>query len=543
MTDALLPAPASICSQEVGCKWVRRNIGGSVIRLDIARDMVSVDLNIKSARGHTSIHLTPWDSQSQYKRWSNTYKPRDRTAKQIDAFRAAERKARAILTSRHISLHRTTGRHRACWGLPPQSFGFDEFTNDPCDKPSMEYPLPPQDQRRAEAQEDMRVARGATSTWTSENPPSLAFPPPPSCKEEDLEELHMNKDQGPRSSDAPHNYEGEEETPQDNDYQPQGQLPYEDVSMDEDEDDSPEDLRKATALPKEAIGLKESPANYVPKSPKYVRDSKDEGAQDLDNEDIGTPHLAPPGNPEQGLATQDIQAAQVLLLIKGEETRKPLVDYSSSDSVPELVDSDGEVCSGEAPPKVLEPVKIPLKKPIDSKTSPCATTTAVVKISPPQFLNASPRKRPAMPYTSEAPLTTQEVPEDEIIYIDDDNEDPAQTQQLTHHVDRILMPPPVDTTLVSRETVPLPVNDQHNQSKRGLASRRKAKPLKLQVRQVARMRTGPVDRQRAQLMTQLTSAVVPLKKLQISETPQDTGVRILPTPQSDEFTPETPKRQ
>ena len=514
-----------------------------MICLDIARDTVSVDLNIKSARGHTSIHLTPWDSQSQYKRWSNTYKPRDRTAKQIDAFRAAERKARAILTSHRISLHRTAGRHRARWGLPPQNFGFEEFTNDPCDKPSIEYPLPPQDQRRAEAQEDMRVAHGATSTWTSENPPSLAFPPPPSCEEEDLEELRMNKDQGPRSSDAPHNYEGEEETPQDDDYQPQGQLPYEDVSMDEDEDDSPEDLRKATALPREAIGLKESPANYVPKSPKYVRDSEDEGAQDLDNEDIGTPHLVPPENPEQGLATQDIQVAQVLLLIKGEETRKPLVDYSSSDLVPKLVDSDGEVCSGEAPSKVLEPVKIPLKKPIDSKTSPCTTTTAVVKISPPKFLNASPRKRPAMPYTSEAPLTTQEVPEYEIIYIDDDNEDPAPIQQLTHHADKILMPPPVDTTLVSRETVPLPVNDQHNQSKRGLASRRKAKPLKLQVCQVARMRTGPVHCQRAQLMTQLTSAVVPLKKLQISETPQDTGVRILPTPQSDEFTPETPKRQ
>ena len=407
----------------------------------------------------------------------------------------------------------------------------------------MDYPLPPQDQRRAEAQEDMRVAHGATSTWTSENPPSLAFPPPPSCEEEDLEELHMNKDQGPRSSDAPHNYEEEEETPQDDDYQSQGQLPYEDVSMDEDEEDSPEDLRKATALPKEAIELKESPANYVPKSPKYVRDSEDEGAQDLDDEDIGTPQLAPLGNSEQGLATQDVQVAQVLLLIKGEETRKPLVDYSSSDSVPELVDSDGEVCSGEAPPKVLEPVKIPLKKPIDSKTSPFTTMAAVVKISPPQFLNASPRKRPAMPYTSEAPLTTQEVPEDEIIYIDDDNEDPAPIQQLTHHADKILMPPPVDTTLVSRETVPLPINDQHNQRKRGLASRRKARPLKLQVRQVARMRTGPVDHQHAQLMTQLTSAVVPLKKLQISETSQDTGVRILPTPQSDEFTPETPKRQ
>ena len=513
-----------------------------MICLDIARDTVSVDLNIKSARGHTSIRLTPWDSQSQYKRWGNAYKPRYRTAKQIDAFRAAERRARAILTSRRISLHRTAGRHRAHWGLPPQSLGFEEFTNDPCDEPSMEYPLPPQDQRRAEVQEDMRVAHGATSTWTSENPPSPAFPPPPSCKEEDLEELHMNKDQGPRSSDAPHNHE-KGKTPQDNDYQSQGQLQYEDVSMDEDKEDSPEDLRKATALPKEAIGLKESPANYVPKSPKYVRDSEDEGAQDLDDDDIETPHLAPPGSPEQGLATQDIQAAQVLLLIKGKETGKPLVNYSSSDSVPELVDSDGEVCSGEAPPKVLEPVKIPHKHPMDSKTSPFPTTAAVVMASPPQFLDASPRKRPAMVYTSGVPLATQEISEDKVIYIEDDSEDPAPIKQLTHHEDKILMPPQVDTTLVSRKTVPLPVNDENNQRKRGLAPRRKAKPLKLQVCQVARMRTGPVDHQRAQLMTQLTSAVIPLKKLQISETPQDTRVKILPTPQNEEFPPEAPKMQ
>ena len=537
MTDALLPAPASICSQEVDCKWVRRSIGGSVIRLDIARDTVSVDLNIKSARGHTSIRLTPWDSRSQYKRWGNAYKPRDRTAKQIDAFRAAERRARAILTSHRISLHRTAGRHRARWGLPPQSLGFEKFTNDPCDEPSMEYPRPPQDQRRAEAQEDMRVAHGATSTWTSENPPSLAFPPPPSCEEEDLEELHMNKDQGPRSSDAPQSHE-KEETPQDNDYQSQGQSQYEDVSMDEDEEDSPEDLRKATALPKEAIGLKESPANYVPKSPKYIRDSEDEGAQDLDDYDTETPHLATPGSPEQGIATQDIQAAQVLLLIKEKETGKPLVDYSSSDSVPELVDSDSEVCSGEAPPKVLEPVEIPHKHPMDSKTSPSPTTAAVVSASPPQSLDASPRKRPAMVYTSGVPQATQEIPEDEVIYIEDDSEDPAPIKQLTHQADKILMPPPVDTTLVSRKTVPLPVKDEYNQRKRGLASRREAKPLKLQVHQVARMRTGPVDHQRAQLMTQLTSAVVPLKKLQISETPQDTRIKILPTPQNEEFPPE-----
>ena len=60
-----------------------------------------------------------------------------------------------------------------------------------------------------------------------------------------------------------------------------------------------------------------------PKSPKYVRDSEDEGAQDLDDYDTETPHLATPGRPEQGIATQDIQAAQVLLLIKEKETGKP----------------------------------------------------------------------------------------------------------------------------------------------------------------------------------------------------------------------------
>ena len=311
--------------------------------------------------------------------------------------------------------------------------------------------------------------------------------------------------------------------------------------MDEDEEDSPEDLRKATVLPKEAMGLKESPANYVPKSPKYVRDSEDEGAQDLDGYDTETPHLATPGSPEQGLATQDIQAAQVLLLIKGKETGKPLVDYSSSDSVPKLVDSVGEVFSGEVPQKVLKPVRVSPQWPTDSKTSLPPNTAAVATASSPQFLDASPRKRPVMVHTSGVPLATQEIPEDEIIYIEDDSEDPAPIKQLTHHADKILMPPPVDTTLVSRKTVPLPVKDEYNQRKRGLASRQKAKPLKLQVRQVARMCTGPVDHQCAQLMTQLTSAVVPLKKLQISETPQDTSVKILPTPQNEEFPPKGPK--
>ena len=177
MTDALLPAPASICSQEVDCKWERRSIGGSVLHLDIARDTVSVDMNIKSSREHTSIHLTLWDSQAQYRRWNNTYKPH-RTAKQIEAFGAAKRKAWAIHTSCRISLNRTAGRHRARWGPPLQGYGYDDFQSDPSEYHSRERPVPPQDLRRSEMNADRSVAQGATSTWTSERPPSPSFPPP-----------------------------------------------------------------------------------------------------------------------------------------------------------------------------------------------------------------------------------------------------------------------------------------------------------------------------------------------------------------------------
>ena len=106
MADTLLPTPASITSQECDCKWVRRPIGGSVLRLDIPWDAVSFDCNIKSARGHTSIHMTPWESH--YKRWNEeSYPPCDKTRQLIENFRAAERRTRTILNSRRISLNHT----------------------------------------------------------------------------------------------------------------------------------------------------------------------------------------------------------------------------------------------------------------------------------------------------------------------------------------------------------------------------------------------------------------------------------------------------
>ena len=107
MTYLLLPTPASDNSQECDCKWVRRPMGGSVIQLDIPRDTASIVCNIKSTRGHTSINMTPWKSRVQYKRWNQeTYKPHDKASHLMDRFHAAERRARSIWQSRHLSLHR-----------------------------------------------------------------------------------------------------------------------------------------------------------------------------------------------------------------------------------------------------------------------------------------------------------------------------------------------------------------------------------------------------------------------------------------------------
>ena len=107
MTDLLLPAPASINSQECDCKWVRRPMGGSVIQLDIPRDAVSVVYNIKSTSRHTCVNMMPWESKAQYKRWNReTYKPHNQAIHLIDWFHAAERKARSIRQSWRLSLHR-----------------------------------------------------------------------------------------------------------------------------------------------------------------------------------------------------------------------------------------------------------------------------------------------------------------------------------------------------------------------------------------------------------------------------------------------------
>ena len=338
---------------------------------------------------------------------------------------------------------------------------------------------------------------------------------------------------------------GKEEAPQDGGPQPQEGPQYEDISMDEEEDELPEDQQAAPALPvapREAMGIKASPAAYAPQSPKYIRDSDDEGMQDLDSdEDTDAPCLSPRKNSDSEHTQQDLNAAQALLWMRKKEVQsKALVDYSSSDSVPELVYSDGEVCHEDPDLRELKQVELPTVRPVGFQVYPLTTATTVVSAPPPQIINATPRRRPALTFNPKACQRTEEIPAEEVICIDDDEEGTAPMKQSAYHVDQILMPPPMDMTLVSRKTVPLLSQDQQIQKKKGLAFRRNGRPLKLKIRQVAKMRTGPVDHERAHLMSQLTSAVVPLCKLQISE---DATVQLPPDPQQPKPTQDTPKTQ
>ena len=123
----------------------------------------------------------------------------------------------------------------------------------------------------------------------------------------------------------------------------------------------------------------------------------------------------------------------------------------------------------------------------------------------------------------------EEVPEEQIIYIDDDV-DPAPLQLLERQVDCLLMPPPSDTTPMAQKAPKSPSRDHQlprmpkrrrrspgTTGKKTLQERQNGKSLKLKVYTVAKMHTGPVDTYHTQELAKLTSTVVSLQKLKIQD--------------------------
>ena len=203
---------------------------------------------------------------------------------------------------------------------------------------------------------------------------------------------------------------------------------------------------------KGGMGIAVGPEEYLPASPRYVRDGEDDADdQDTDeDEDMEASFLAPRDDPTSR-TPQEVQAA--LLSLEGNTaTAKDSQVSSSDESIPVLIDLQKE--------EDTQP-SLPLKK------AKCPTTLGLDKKM------AAPAERPLIPLppfskgkvgippiaAPEVNLEAEEVPKEQIIYINDDA-DPSPLSLIGRQVDCLLMPPPADTTPIAQRPLLPPRMDQ-----------------------------------------------------------------------------------
>ena len=234
------------------------------------------------------------------------------------------------------------------------------------------------------------------------------------------------------------------------------------------------------------------------------------------------PFLAPKENPTPK-TPQNEQTALTPLKANTASAEDPQAS-SSDESIPELIDLREE--EGVPPKRINHATTLGLNKKM-------AVVAEKTPIPPSPFPKGNAMTLPVA--APEVNIEAEAVPEEQIIYIDDDI-DPSPLSLLERQVDCLLMPPPTDTTpIVQRIPMPLRRDQQppkvlerrrHPPStagKKTLQERRKGKPLKLNICTVAKMCTGPVEVHHAQELAWLASAVVSLQRLNIQE---DTHVKV-----------------
>ena len=412
-----------------------------------------------------------------YKRWNEgSYPPHDKTPQLIENFRAAERRARAILNSRRISLNRTAqigwmhpGRHNDTFLGCPTNVNYQpyyETRNEAAYRNHQRSALPPPEGMHEED-------RMGQENLAARHPMDL---------QTDEEVLHHSKGRAPTVADlGPHSldsissslipYRMGEDSSHEEDQGQQDQAPGQMEA--EEEEDPPMD----EATSKLRMGLHVGPAKYQPASPKYVREEEEEEEEDGD---VEAPYLAPRDRARAKDCPED----------------GPLT--SSSESIPALIDLNEEI----PPRQTLTPLRPgnavrPATLGLDKKA-----TVVVVENLPPPLLSSDkgkPGKRSTPEATQEGLVAKEEVPEESIIYIDDDLE-PSPLAKMEAQVDKLKMPPPVDNTLIAAGTLlaisqgPLVYSKADQQPRRSperrrsgvvgkkLQDRRKArKPLKLDI--------------------------------------------------------------
>ena len=216
-------------------------------------------------------------------------------------------------------------------------------------------------------------------------------------------------------------------------------MPYEEDSNPEDDQNQlmeTENLTPSKAPMKEGMGIAAAPENYQPATPRYIRadeDSKD--GQDTDEEgDIEATYLAPTQTPAPR-PSQDGPIVPALLKEKNPPA-EDLQGSSGEESMPELIDlrKRKEMPTPSQPKRADRPTTLKLHQKI-------ATTSEKLPVFSFPPLQDHTKTLPAPTHET----CPEEVPEEQIIYIDDDA-DPTPLQLLKSLADSLLMPPPSDTT-------------------------------------------------------------------------------------------------
>ena len=302
-----------------------------------------------------------------------------------------------------------------------------------------------------------------------------------------------------------------------------------------------EDPATAEAPEKKGMGIAEGPKNYQPAPPRYVRADEDsENGQDTDEEgDIEAPYLAPKQTPVSK-PSQDEQTAQAPSKGKSPPA-EDLQESSGEESIPELINlREGE----EVPPPSLS------KRANHPTTLGWHEKIVVTSEKLPAFV-FPPLKDHIKTLPAAAPeIYPEEVPEEQIIYIDDDV-DPSPLCLLKRQVDNLLMPPPSDTTPMAQKAPKSPSRDHQPArmperrrcspgatGKKTPQERRKRGSLKLKVCTVTKMHTGPIETHCAKELAKLISTVVPLQRLKI----QDDTLTEVPKSKPEAETPTTPPK-
>ena len=255
----------------------------------------------------------------------------------------------------------------------------------------------------------------------------------------DEEVLHHSKGRAPTVADfGPHSPDsissslmpygmGEDSSPEED----QGQQDQETEQMEAVEEEDPP-MEEATS--KLRMGSHVGPANYQPASPKYVRAEEEE--EEEEDGDIEAPYLAPRDRARAKDCPED----------------GPLT--SSSESIPALIDVNEEIppCQMLTLPRPGNAV-CPATLGLDKKA-----TVVLAENLPPPLLSSDkgkPGKRSTPEATQEGPVAKEEVPEvpeESIIYIDDDLE-PSPLAKMEVQVDKLKIPSPVDNTIIALGTL------------------------------------------------------------------------------------------